>query len=88
MGLRVGEATMSAPTYMSGSFTLGDWLFERFEPNNNSEPREVWIVATKGDEKHTRKVPLYHPNIFGLDVEDAANINDVVEALIKELGAE
>lgn len=76
------------PTMMTGQFDLEDWHFEKFEPGSDSEPREVHIVATNGTQTRRWTVPLFHPNIFGLDVEDAESVNAKVEEAIKELGLE
>ena len=78
------------PTYMSGSFDLGGWHFERYEPANGTERRQVNILATSPEtgESVVRVVPLFHPNLFGLDVEDAAAVEDAIESLVTELGLE
>lgn len=77
----------SPPTFKTGEFIIGDWKFERFEPANDDELREVHIVATSEQgESQTKVVQLFHPNIFGLDVEDAATINQAVEEMITSLG--
>lgn len=73
------------PTFMTGSFDLGGWHFERFEPANDSEPRQVHIVGTKDDRREVEVVPLDHTNIFGLDVEDAAAVDEAVERLLQRL---
>ena len=79
---------MTAPSYLSGSFDLGDWHIDRYEPANDNEPREVHIVAT--NDTHTDKriviVPLFHPNHFGLDIDDVTAIDVAVEELLADLG--
>lgn len=77
------------PDWMDyAEFTLGEWLFKSFQPAHDGAPHEWLLVATDGDRKLERHIPMFHTNIFGPDVEDVAALEEAVEVMIKELGLE
>lgn len=79
---------MKHPTLKTGEFDISGWHFERWEPANDEEVHECWIIAQRDESRIVKVVILMHPNLFGLDVEDAEEINQAVEEIITELGLE
>lgn len=71
------------------SFRLAGHHFLAMMPSNSTEPRVWTLVIVKGpDEIRREEIPMLYEPRFGPDVGDVRDLNDRIEAIIKELGLE
>jgi len=66
--------------------------FKASQPADEAARRALVLQAWREGEEdggplHEVEVPMWHPNIFGLDVEDMAALEQATDRLIEELRA-
>lgn len=67
-------------------FELDGHVFEAWQPATGDTQRRLVLRAYKdGELVREDHIDMSHPNIFGVDVEDAAFFNDLTEKVIVEL---
>lgn len=65
-------------------------LFIRaWQPRNDQAPRKLVLQVWRGDHAdgepvREEEIPMYHPNIFGIDIEDMAALEKVTDDVISE----
>jgi len=70
-----------------GSFAhLERYRVEAWMPSNRDEPRQ-WMVKVFRDDVLLKQqtIPMDHDPIFGVDVDDVAQLNESVDVLLAEL---
>lgn len=90
MPLSFRDTHPTKPDYMGyAEFELAGHHFKSWQPANDNAPRQVLIEVYK-DGKLVKEAtsPMFHPNLFGMDIEDAGRMEDETEKIVKELGLE
>jgi|TARA_Y100000310_G_C20642776_1_gene794905 hypothetical protein len=69
-----------------GSFEEKGYKIEAYLPSNKEDSCE-WVIRAYKDKEIVKEVnvPLFHPPIFGPDVEDVATLEDKTEELLNSL---
>ena len=72
-----------------GKFNEKGYDFEAYWPSSDRD-RHEWILRAYKDGSLVKEVtePIFHPTLFGVDVDDAANLERITDELIKELTGE
>lgn len=78
---------------MDNYFEIGPPVEERglrieaWQPDNDSVPQVLIAEIFKGEELLEEvHVPMNHPNMWGIDVEDMANFEAAVDSLVEKYG--
>ena len=67
-------------------FELGGYTFIASLPDSAAEEQVFTIHVRRGAaEIRSETVPLFHPPLFGPDVDDVAALQERVEEIIREL---
>lgn len=81
---------MPVPHHHPDGFVEAGYRFKAWQPANEAARPVLVIQAWKegkedGEPLREVEVPMWHPNIFGLDVEDMSTLEQATDLLIEEL---
>ena len=70
-----------------GSFEESGYKITAFMPSGDHEPREWYVTfENEGLAAKELRIPMLYAPIFGPDVADVAELEEKVDAMLKDLG--